>query len=333
MPRTPALPKLLRSLRAGLLATAAAGLLTGCLLADVVRLRTAQAGAPHRVEGTLPLELPFRQTAGGLMLVPVTVGNGQGTAVLDFVLDTGAPVTVLLDVPAAAPLKLDLEDARHLGDPDEPASPVGAFRWGYSLDFGKLTLAEMPVVGIQPRSMPCPDRVADVGMQGVIGRDLFRRFVVEMDFDRKVMRLHDPAAYRYDAATTVVPFEEAEGHVFVRGTALLADGRQAEGLVHVDTGSNGAIDVLARADLPAPTDAKTRQICQVNGLIEVREAGPSTVRLGGAETPDVPATFVPGRKPMTEGHVARAGMKLLGRHNLVIDYPGKRLGFRARAAT
>ncbi|HYE48235.1 MAG TPA: hypothetical protein VEB20_01495 [Azospirillaceae bacterium] len=322
--------RLSRIARAALLATALAGL-PGCLLMDAARMSAAQQSAAHIVRAPLPLEVPFRQ-AGGLVLVPVTVTAGPGRqAMLDFVLDTGAPVTVLLDGPGTAALALDLSDARKLGDPDEASTPVGAFRFGFTLDFGPLSLEGMPAVGIPLSTMPCTDRVAGIGFQGVIGRDLFRRFVVEMDFGRQVLRLHDPAAYRRDPGVPTLPLTEENGHVFAEGTVRLADGRETAGLVHLDTGSTAGLNVVAAsAGLAPPEGAAARRVCQVNGLLETREAGLSGVTLGGAETAGVPTSFILGSKPMTDRHVASAGMGLLGRYDLVIDYPGATLGLKPR---
>lgn len=101
-----------------LAALLAAPLLSGCML------QYALFGFPPP-EITAPraaIELPYREGPGGLVLLK---GRVNDKADVDFILDTGAPVTVLIDGARTAGLGLDTSNAAPLGDPKDPASPGG----------------------------------------------------------------------------------------------------------------------------------------------------------------------------------------------------------------
>jgi hypothetical protein len=97
---------------------AAALLLAGC------NLRYALLGFPQpvvEVAGTAPIELGYREAKGGVILR----GRVKCKADVDFILDTGAPVTVLIDGTQTAALGLDSSRARPLGGAHIPvAAPV-----------------------------------------------------------------------------------------------------------------------------------------------------------------------------------------------------------------
>ncbi|QJE72177.1 hypothetical protein HHL28_02820 [Aerophototrophica crusticola] len=318
----------MRALR--LLLLAACGMaLSGCLVVDALRMQRAQEAAPHQVAAALPVELPF-QDRDGLVIIPGTV-NGKAT--LDFVLDTGAPVTVLLDGgEPTAPLALDLSKAEKLGD--SPASPVGSILFGFGLDFGPIAIRDLPLVGVPLGSMPCQDRFHKLGFRGVIGMDLFRRFVVEVDFDANRLRLHDPASYRYDRGGTVLPLTFHDRHIYVDGGVTLPDGTAVPGRFHVDTGKNSGLMLLAgkAPGLVMPAEGRSRTACLVNGTIDQREGAPVTLALGGERaTGETPLYEGSGRMDQGDS-IGTVGMGTLRRWNLVIDYPGKRLILEPRKA-
>jgi hypothetical protein len=308
------------------LTVAIATLVAGCQAADIVRLSIAAQLSSERLAGPLPLELPFVER-DGLVIVPVAI-NGKAT--VNFVLDTGAPVTVLLVGDEAAPLALDLSGARKLGS--EAASPVGAVLFDFDLDFGPLLVEALPMIAVPIDTMPCRERLDAVGFRGAIGRDLFRRFVVEIDYDAGRVRLHAPEAYRDDGGGAVLPLEFEDGHIFTRAGLHLPGGAAVDGVMHVDTGMNSPLSLLdgGHPAITAPADGERRQVCLVNGLQDVVVGAPLRVTFGRFDAADVPTSYLQGRRGMKHGAIGTLGAGLLRRWNLVIDYPGRRFILKPR---
>ena len=307
-------------IRFTLLALAAAVALAAC------DLRYAVMGFPQpvpRLSGELPVELEYREAKGGLILLR---GRVNGKADVEFVLDTGAPVSVLIDGERTAALGLDSSRARHLGDKDNPGTPVGDIQEGFDVAFGRLELTKLTAIVIPYRTLPCKERFDEIGFGGVIGADLFRQFVVEVDSRSRRIRLHDPVAWRPPEGAVALPITFRGGHPFVE-TQVKLGGELIDTVMNVDTGMNREL-TLAAGSHPAiamPTEGKLRKSCYVNGINEEREGPPAVVVLRGAPfevaTPiySAAANAVDGKKTST------LGVGLFRDRRLAIDYPGRRM--------
>jgi len=275
------------------------------------------------VRGPLPVELAYREGPEGLVLMS---GRVNGKQDVSFILDTGAPVTVLIDGKRTAGLGLDSSKARPLGDPDDPATPVGVIQKDFGIAFGPVTLSGLSAVVIPQDRIPCADRVETVGFGGVVGADLFRRFVVEIDPPSKRLRLHDPAAWKLPAGATVIPITFRGNHPNVPAKIHLASGEAVEHDLHFDTGMTKALSLVAGSHpaIVMPTEGKTRNSCLVNGLQEERVGAPASVSFGGRSFPVGEPVYSDGTRIKVQKNGA-IGIALFRDRRFAIDYPGKRL--------
>ena len=270
-----------------------------------------------------PVELAYREAKGGLVLL---TGRVNDRAQVDFILDTGAPVTVLLDGERTAALGLDSSRARPLGNPDHPATPRGDIQGGYHIDFGGVALSELTLVVVPQKTMPCQDRFAEIGFGGVIGADLFRRFVVEIDGAAKRVRLHEPKAWRVPANATTLPFTFRNGHPFLDTKLQLSGGQVVETSMNLDLGMNRALTLVAGAhpDITMPVNGKRKQSCLVNGVTEEREGDAVTVDLAGVKLPVAAAVYSEAPNLASGTRSGTLGASLFAGRRVFIDYPGKR---------
>jgi hypothetical protein len=276
-----------------------------------------------RVAAQSPIELPFREALDGIVLV---TGRVNGKHDVEFILDTGAPVTVLVDGPRTAGLGLDTSKARRLGDPNDAASPTGVIQGGFSVDFGPVALTDLTAVVIPIASLPCRERFDSIGFGGVIGANLFRRFVVEVDWTTHRIRLHEPVTWS-SAGARSVPITFAGGQPYVDATVVLPEGTRADVRLHLDTGMNNALALTAGAH-PAftmPTEGRIRTSCFVSGQGTTRDGPPVIVSLAGTPIDNVTPTYsaTPSARGVRE--VGALGAGLFKRGKIAIDYPGRRL--------
>ena len=275
-----------------------------------------------RVSGTGPVELPFRLAADGLVIV---TGRVNGLQDVDFILDTGAPVTVLIDNDRTRALRLDTSGARRLGS--DPASPTGVIRGGQSVEFGRVTLADLTAVLIPGASLPCPERMDAIAFGGVVGADLFRRFVVEIDWSARIVRLHEPESWSAPPGLAAVPLVFEDGHPYVQSTIQLADGRRIATRLHLDTGMNLALSLPTGdgAAFEAPAGGKARSTCYVSARAPATEGAAVTVELAGARIGEVVPLYTPRASASATRHGGAIGGGALRRQPLVIDYPRRRI--------
>lgn len=300
--------------------------LPGCLVMDSLRFQRARDAALAVPSSALPVEMAFTDVDGLIGLR----GMVNGKAELLFALDTGAPVSVLLAGMETAPLGLDLSDAAKLGD--GPASPIGSFRYDFTVGFDSLTLSRLPMIIVPIDTMPCPDRLEKLGFRGIVGADLLRHYVVEVDFDRNILRLNDPAVWKDDGTGVTLPLTFNDGHIYVPASITLSDGRGAAGSFHVDSGKNGTLTLNPGTDpaLTPPADGKIRKACFINGLEDQIEGHPVTLTAGTARAEQVPVVYGHAKGLLMGDSIGTIGAGALRRWNITIDYPGKRLILKPR---
>ncbi len=136
------------------------------------------------------------------VFVPVSV---NGSAPQWFILDTGVP-GVLLDAGVAHQLGLSATAAGRTSGVGQGSLAIGQAT-GVTLRVGDVPLPSdgASVVALDSVLAPYGGRAAP----GVIGSTLFREHVVELDFARSIMTLHDPQRYQYDGRGIIIPLRLA----------------------------------------------------------------------------------------------------------------------------
>jgi len=324
-----------RRLSVPAIAAACATLVSACVLHD------ALFGFPAPTITTRSpavVELPYREGPGGLMLIKGATtrkigANSDARADLEYILDTGAPVTVVIDSPATKALHLDTSNARKLGPADNPATPTGVIDKGFGIDFGDVAVSNLTAVVIAEQSLPCNERFARVGFQGVIGADLFRTFVVEVDAQTKTIRLHRPASFAPGDMRPVPLTFSSDGHPYIDTEIVVTPGVTETVRLHVDSGSSTPASFLpgSRPGLVALPDGKKGKVCFVQGELDTAVGPPVTVLLGGLPARVEAPLLVAKERVDGKGVTGTIGAGLLARYRYAIDYPAKRLWVGARA--
>lgn len=281
-----------------------------------------------------PIELAFREGPGGLVIL---TGEVNGSGRYDFILDTGAPVSVIIDGPATKALKLDTSKARKLGPADNPATPTGVITPGFEFDFGRVKFSDLTAVVIPGQSMPCPERFEKVNFQGVIGADLFKRFVVEIDHERGRVRLFDPKRWAVPAerpGVAVLPLSFRSGHIYTDMSVSLADQSGVASIpvhVHVDTGKNSALALIAgsKPEIRMPEKGEPQTACYVAGKARTLKGAPVNVALGQGDAAlqarEVTVFYEEKDEVGLGSRQGAIGIALLKRYVVTFDYPGKRM--------
>jgi predicted aspartyl protease len=254
--------------------------------------------------------IPFTWTPGQIE-VAVRVNDAPAT----FLLDTASEFSVV-STRVAARLQLRLEPLHGRDFADDVALAIGPV----SLAHERVMV--MPFDGYYARGR---------NIDGLIGHDLFARFVVAIDFTGHRLTLWEPSAFKPPADAVVVAIEFVGRLATVRSTIKLSDGRSLNARLVIDTGaSQGVIlrypfasNFVASASRRRPQDANSL----ASGTLSLVEVPVEEVSIGGwtFDHPDVLAHREPtgsGAFTSTDGLI---GNTLLQRFQLFIDYPNQRL--------
>jgi hypothetical protein len=179
--------------------------------------------------------LPFEYQARHVWL-RASVNGGPPA---DFIYDTGASITVI-DSAYAAKIGLRTEGLQQGQGAGATGSASFAALSSFTVaaaDGDGIEVKDSRVAVLSVNSILAPYFWRDCA--GVIGFDFINRFVNELDFDARLLTLHEPKAFRYAGQGTAIPMTLA-GHTPV--VTMKLDGG-ITGDFRVDVGSGSTVDL------------------------------------------------------------------------------------------
>jgi len=280
------------------------------------RLSTLTRVAERRGAAAGPVEIPLSIRGGKLHLA----GTFNDSQPLDLIFDTGADTHLLY--PSAREKGAELRLDGNATNRGTGGTTVRRIAGGNRLEISDLRWRHEPIILVEKQADDA---------DGIVGYSAFEDRVVELDFDRMVMRVHD-ALPPVAAGFVRVPMPDA-GSLTAVEVRLGGEG----GLFVLDTAGTGALMVnrafAGAHGLPGAL--------RVLGSSSSRGVGSGVVRnslvlapelsLAGATLRDVPIDVeLPG-----DGEAAPPGgalcMEVLQRFDAIFDYPDRAAYFRPNA--
>jgi len=275
------------------------------LEAQTVETNRQIASQAHSiVSGQSLATIPF-ELYGNQIFVRVRVNN---SGPFWFVVDSGAGGWIV-DRAHAVRLGLRLEQ--------ETAQGTGAGSGSYDVSYVKdvsFRLSDftvpVPLIGVIDLS----NNRSQIGreIEGLVGYDFFEKFIVEIDYEAKIIRLFDPKTYHYSGVGETIPIavdREARNPFLTAEITVQGAAPQSRKLL-IDTGSNDTIDDSFVAESTGPK----REAVSGVGLGKEFKSTVGTVsrvRLGAVSFENVYAGA---------GGVALVGGEILRRFTVIFDY-------------
>jgi predicted aspartyl protease len=184
----------------------------------------------------------------GMIFVPVRV---DGSRPLSFVLDTGSTRN-LIDRTLATSLGLKSSGTGSLQGAGAGRIPV-AFIHDVRIALPGLESAgyEFSTADLQPLAASLGERV-----DGILGYEVFCRFVVTVDYRAKRLTFTPPAAFRPPGGSAqVLPIELRDKWAFVKAELVLPGAVTVQDSFLIDSGSSDAVDHPIVMNLQSRTPA------------------------------------------------------------------------------
>ena len=239
-----------------------------------------------------------------LIYLPVTV---NGSKPLRFFLDGGASVCVI------DPLIVKSLGLKTSGSGVIHGAGNGAVKVTYtdSITFGlpSVNLA-VPKATVIDLSTSIPGQKLD----GLIGFDLFNKYVVEINYHTSTIRLYDPATFHYSGKGSQIPITFKKKLVFIHAKIKIAGNAPAMHEYLVDTGSGDIVDdtLIARSSAP-----------KTDGTGGVGLGSTFAVKIGGVESLQIGKYLIKNLEG-TSGSQA-IGNGLLHNYDVFFDYRHKQI--------
>jgi predicted aspartyl protease len=277
----------------------------------------------HFPAGKSSVEVPF-EVVRNLMVIPVSI---NGSRPLRFVLDTGAQGTFLQNAEIADSLNLKIVGkvaVRGVGSgPRREASRAE----GVNFNIGGIELSNGDLVVFPPP--PGPQYMSD--HDGAIGRMVFATLVVEVDWEKRVIRFYDPSKYKYTGTGAVLPltFDEGGRPYTIASVAVTGEKSVPVKLV-VDTGASHALslDVGSNPEIKLPEGAVKAVLGRgASGEVTGYTGRSKRLQIGGQMLENVPTTFPDAASgmPGAGGRQGNLGAGVLRRFKVIYDYSRQRM--------
>lgn len=177
--------------------------------------------------GDSALEIPL-DIDNSIIRMEVRVNNSKP---LKFIFDTGASISAISSQ-GAAELGLKTQGRFHgnaTGGKIQGSTTKGVSLKAQGAEISNLLIASFPF-NIPP----------GFEFDGIIGCDFIKQFVVEIDYQNKIMNLYSPRTYSYSGRGEVIPLLLAAGRTPLVSTKIILEGHApVEARLEVDTGADG----------------------------------------------------------------------------------------------
>ena len=174
-----------------------------------------------------------------------------------------------------------------------------------------------------------------IAVHGIIGYDLFRDFVVDINYASKTIKFHDPKSYKYkrNKKSETLPLSIISRKSYVDGQLFLKEDNEVPVKLLVDTGSSDAMWLFKDETIDIPVKNYADLLGQgLNGSIFGKRTKVSSLSLGPFVLKDAKAAFPDlvsygGIKNLGDRN-GSVGGEILKRFNIVFDYTNNKITFK-----
>jgi len=293
---------------------------------------TPQAGPPILPADFSQITIPF-ELANEHIFIKAHVNDSRP---LEFMLDTGDKFAIVdLDLAKEFEVKLGGDiDAHGMGT----QVTKGAFIKGASFQLLGFTGFSQPVTLAFPMRNMAPRLGHD--LDGVIGSEFIKYFVLELDYQKRAITLHNRDTFSYSGSGESIPIHlSSMGHPVLQAAVTPVGGDPINADFVLDVGASGALQLnspfVADHHLPGPNVQTFREIGTVGagGETQGRIGHVAAFRIGKYMLRNPTAVFSSDKSGAAaasdiQGNI---GEEILERFKLFFDYGHDRIIFEPNA--
>ncbi|HLA11450.1 MAG TPA: aspartyl protease family protein [Pyrinomonadaceae bacterium] len=296
------------------------------LLSLALATALSQQTAPVRSTTTAPVSIPFEMVTRHI-IVKVTVDKSPP---LSFVFDTGAR-RAIIDIDRAKELGLNLQRQVRVGGAGSQTLT------GAMVQDARWSLAGLEGFS-QPISLAIPLRnvAARFGQEldGIIGGEFISQFVVEVDYQAQLLKLHDKSKFKYTGTGEIIPMKlDGQGHPLIEAEVTPMDSKPIRGKFVIDLGSGGALALhspfVAEHNL---LDGRTKTIRAIGvggagGQSQGRFGRVAELRIGNFKITNPTTLFSEDKDGAfaSTSYAGNIGQRIAGKFRLFLDYTNLRI--------
>jgi Aspartyl protease/PDZ domain len=264
--------------------------------------------------------VPF-ELNGNMIYLQVRV---NGSRPLWFALDTGAHSSVVNSTVVQS-LALKAEGAGVVTGAGGRVPTQTLRGIAFDISGAQLTGLNLPAIPLAPL-----EQSTGRAMDGILGSEFFRRYVVEIDYEAEEIALYEPDSFRYAGRGEGLPLSFYDNHPYVRARVELPGRPAIEGEFIIDAGSNLQLILLPsfveghglRGSLPQTLKTYGRG---VGGEVVLPVGRVAALHLGPFRVERPVTAFPTAGHFGREGKAGNIGSAVLRRFKVTFDYSRRRM--------
>ncbi len=270
-----------------------------------------------------------------LIVIPVSINESDK---LHFIVDTGVNTTLITELAIGDSLALQsVRDVRIQGLGE--GEPIDAYHsTGNTLEFSGITGDNQEVYVLKEDIFELSSYMG-MDINGIFGFNIFRDFIVEINYSRSRLTLHNPELYRYSwwkrTFWNSKPINVVNNKPYVSSSVRKEDGTVVPVRLLIDTGASHSVwlDESSHPEIEAPENSETTLLgAGLSGQVFGRKGRVDALKFGEFELNDVIVSYPDSASIASaiqvDGRNGSMGADVLNRFNVILDYGNEQITFR-----
>ena len=269
------------------------------------------------------------EVVNNLVLVPISI---NGSFPMDFILDTGVKTTLLIEPVLSSLMQLDSLQSIQVKGLGKGAAIEAHIASDIHISVDGIVQGRNQRMIILPEGAASYSGLFGRPVVGIIGHDLFRCFVIEINYAQKYLKLTRPEHFRPRKRAVSLPISLRRGKPYITARIYHDGNDTLQGSWLLDTGSSQAIS-LNHPSFKLPEQTVSAFIGRgLSGDLHGRAGRVKAFFLGPYHFEDVVVSF-PDDEAIhwvldAKSGYANIGSDILSRFVLTLDYRHRRLILR-----
>ncbi len=304
------------------------------LISSICRAQTLGFSLP---EGKSKVQFPI-EIYNNLVVVPIILNHQLP---LKFILDTGVRTSILTEKAYSDILNLPYSRKLVISGPGEERLVVAYVTNNVSLDMPGVQGRGHAMLVLEEDYLELRNYLG-TDVQGILGYELFSRFIIQVDYERKLLTLMLPHRFKEKKKFTWIPAQIQDTKPYITANLQLNDTTSISARLLVDSGASHGLFLEASSSNKITIPARHVSSIIGRGLggeITGQIGKIKSINLGNFQIPDVitnfpdPETYLDTLK--TSLSVFRNGSlggEILSRFTVIYNFPGEKIYLKKNAS-
>lgn len=279
--------------------------------------------------GKKKVQIPF-ELQNNLIVVPVVI---NGMLPLRFIIDTGVQTAILTEKSFADILNLSYSRKFSIAGPGGEKMVEAYVTNNVSLDMPGIRGRGHALLVLEQDYLELRNYLG-TDVHGILGYELFSRFIVQIDYNKKVLTVSLPGKFKPRGKYQTIPMTIEDTKPYINAEVILTDGTKINSKLLVDSGASHGLLLEPTSDsrIQVPYHTVSSQIGRgIGGIISGKVGRIESLKIGNYKLDNALANFPDPDSYMDSLKIGRTkrngtiGGEILSRFTTVFNFSKEEL--------